>query len=1594
MFPWNIAKSAEAMFSRWAIKKVCKFLLKKKLGQLILGDIDLNQLDVQLSAGTIQLSDLALNVDYINKKFGATTTVIVKEGSIGSLLVSMPWKGKGCQIEVDELELVLAPHGGDISVGSETSNFGQNGNSGITQDQCATEPEMIDSTATASSVDVHEGVKTIAKMVKWLLTSFHLKIRKLIVAFDPSLGGGKNKGFCRTLVLRIAEVECGTDISEDLNSNYHATVDNFLGLSRLTNFVKFQGAILEFLQLDGDDNHSNATTPIVTGERGGFSGTLKLSIPWNNGSLDIRKVDADVYIDPLQLRFQPSSIKCFLYLWDIFKDVGKNGEDHPPDKATESVYFNAASHSQSQESFFADFCSLRGKETVTDAMLPGSHFISDWVPSSISRNRRDKVEEPDFGASVDQFFECFDGLRNSQSALGSSGILNWTCSVFSAITAASNLASGSLHIPSEQKHVETNLKATFAGISFRLSFLDEDQFHSRDHKPSANSYVHYIGAKFKDTLLVLQVCPREMNFEATVGNIELADHFSARADVMGVGLPCSSTDVETQVALIAKVQAAVEATLPPFLLSTSTRDTYVEEQRNDVVKVILLRTAGASKCHLSVASEPSNGSFTGPISFSLKLPPLVFWVNFHVISMLVDLFKEIGESFEATSTINAFTSEASERDMGNCSGPHITTLSREESLTGNIFLLNARIIFCFPLEKGGNSRSYSSWEQFIALDFSSSEEKVQPNYSTPITSSKKRYSSTPSRSLQWSAGNISLYLITSTSKENVESKSSGMGNLSFFARKILSVTDGKGHLLVFSMIWQEGPVTGPWIVKRAKLLATSEELSSKNKFMGKGYEFASVSTVKDGEHFNSQTRQEMILSSAFFLHIHLSSVVISLASIEYRQLHSLLNQVVDWCTCIESDEESRVSQTSVHVEFDFLEIHASTEAEHNIKKSLQSELAGSWHGFKLKIRKFELFSVSNIGGVTDASFVWVGHGEGNMWGLITGVPNKEFLLISCSNTVAGRGDGEGSNVLSSRVSGSEIVHFWDPENLFAHTSITIIRGTVVAVGGRLDWFDTISSFFTLPSAQTEQASEINVPCGSSFILNLVDIGLSYEPYLNTSLVGEQYIACLLAASAVKLSNITVTDSINTEYKIRFQDLGLLLCETSGLKNVGGIYSVDHLRKIGYVKVAQEAHVEALLRTNCKDDHLWEVECSNSHIVLGTCADTTSGLIRLAAQLQQLFAPDLEDTVVHLQTRWNNVQQTLESDGTRISNSGSAQSTSQSVDLKSKPGVVNLMDEICEDAFRLEGNWDAQSDVCESKLHTLFGDSLLGEVCNLHAKGSAPEFIEGYFLSDLLPLSELSLNNQSPKDIKSTSTNIKDKEVGRGKSGWYSDASLMILENHVSEVSEQVGPQRLVNGEVPCNNSESDECGKLGGRVLFKNVNVIWRLYAGSDWHNFHRDITACLELALSGMDVQYNLFPDGEVFVSKLSLSIKDFCLNDNSKDAPWRLVLGYYQSKDHPREYTSKALKLDLEAVRPHPSIPLEEYRLRVALLPMRLHLHQCQLDFLISFFGGKSSLHDQSPISPQDSSESQMLPKKSTVLGGHNITEEALLPYFQAKV
>lgn len=75
--------------------------------------------------------------------------------------------------------------------------------------------------------------------------------------------------------------------------------------------------------------------------------------------------------------------------------------------------------------------------------------------------------------------------------------------------------------------------------------------------------------------------------------------------------------------------------------------------------------------------------------------------------------------------------------------------------------------------------------------------------------------------------------------------------------------------------------------------------------------------------------------------------------------------------------------------------------------------------------------------------------------------------------------------------------------------------------------------------------------------------------------------------------------------------------------------------------------------------------------------------------------------------------------------------------------------------------------------------------------------------------------------------------------------------------------------------------------------------------------------------------------------------------------------------------------------------FRLNVAILPMLLHLHQSQLDFLVNFFGRKNTLKDQFPNSCQDLEGSKSLPEKTQKnkdLAFHSIAPEALLPYFQA--
>jgi autophagy-related protein 2 len=94
--------------------------------------------------------------------------------------------------------------------------------------------------------------------------------------------------------------------------------------------------------------------------------------------------------------------------------------------------------------------------------------------------------------------------------------------------------------------------------------------------------------------------------------------------------------------------------------------------------------------------------------------------------------------------------------------------------------------------------------------------------------------------------------------------------------------------------------------------------------------------------------------------------------------------------------------------------------------------------------------------------------------------------------------------------------------------------------------------------------------------------------------------------------------------------------------------------------------------------------------------------------------------------------------------------------------------------------------------------------------------------------------------------------------------------------------------------------------------------------------------------------------------------------------------------------MKIEMDAVRPDPVAPLEEYRLFLALLPIRLHLDQQHIDFCINFFSPcagpivppHSGLVDDS-LYPSAGSSINSVPSFES--GNPDTANDAFLPYFQ---
>jgi autophagy-related protein 2 len=149
--------------------------------------------------------------------------------------------------------------------------------------------------------------------------------------------------------------------------------------------------------------------------------------------------------------------------------------------------------------------------------------------------------------------------------------------------------------------------------------------------------------------------------------------------------------------------------------------------------------------------------------------------------------------------------------------------------------------------------------------------------------------------------------------------------------------------------------------------------------------------------------------------------------------------------------------------------------------------------------------------------------------------------------------------------------------------------------------------------------------------------------------------------------------------------------------------------------------------------------------------------------------------------------------------------------------------------------------------------------------------------------------------------------------------------------------------------------------VLENINFTVRLLTGNletspSTSQLGKKPPVGLELKLTHLNLGYQVF--SFLSFTRLRLRIKEVELLDHLDSSEWSKFLTSAQPSpgELPRETSRDVVKLEFtsQGVK---GIPEPEHALRVALYPLRLHVDQDSLDFLVEFLSYKPPAHERSP-------------------------------------
>ena len=114
-----------------------------------------------------------------------------------------------------------------------------------------------------------------------------------------------------------------------------------------------------------------------------------------------------------------------------------------------------------------------------------------------------------------------------------------------------------------------------------------------------------------------------------------------------------------------------------------------------------------------------------------------------------------------------------------------------------------------------------------------------------------------------------------------------------------------------------------------------------------------------------------------------------------------------------------------------------------------------------------------------------------------------------------------------------------------------------------------------------------------------------------------------------------------------------------------------------------------------------------------------------------------------------------------------------------------------------------------------------------------------------------------------------------------------------------------------------------------------------------RQTDRVMEVLLRGINVRFDQFPAGLQIASRVVVALDDIEVHDLISTSPFNMFLCYYaRPGGKGRELGSSMLRWEMTSVRPDPSRAREEYRVKLAVLPLRLNVDQEAVEFFVQFF------------------------------------------------